>query len=282
MNENYRRRFGDRAHKHLFNGGALTTGTATANFQATADELEKAVIGESARWGDFRVSSPYTQADWQSAVAGKVSSWIPQRGAILLGQLRGANLYPDVDAPSFSPHGGQIAAGTSVSLSAPAGDIYYTLDGSDPMKPGASVLTTVGTTTVLLAESQGGWRHFASHAGLSNSDVVSGHPFYSASDWKHPSFNDSAWQSLTLPAGFGDIGAPPATTTLDFGGDPDNRYITYYFRRQFNVTNAATFTNVTLGVRRDDGIVAYFNGVEVGRSNMPGGVVTPTTTTPSS
>jgi hypothetical protein len=41
------------------------------------------------------------------------------------------------------------------------------------------------------------------------------------------------------------------------------------------------FTSVELRLKRDDGAVVYVNGVEVARSNMPGGTITYLTTTPS-
>jgi hypothetical protein len=64
--------------------------------------------------------------------------------------------------------------------------------------------------------------------------------------------------------GFGD---PHIVTSLHSG------FITYYFRHTFSVTDAASVTALTLRVLRDDGAVVYLNGVEVYRSNMPGGPI---------
>ena len=47
-------RVADRIQKHLFNDGALTVGANTARWLARADQVEAAIIGESARWGDAR------------------------------------------------------------------------------------------------------------------------------------------------------------------------------------------------------------------------------------
>ncbi|MGC6566155.1 MAG: CotH kinase family protein, partial [Akkermansiaceae bacterium] len=90
----YRRAFGDRVHKHLFNNGALTPNSAAETFRLTSDALTKAIIGESARWGDYKIASPYTQATWQNAINGKLNSWIPGRPNVLLNQLRNIDLYP--------------------------------------------------------------------------------------------------------------------------------------------------------------------------------------------
>ncbi|MCP4450478.1 MAG: hypothetical protein GY809_03380, partial [Planctomycetes bacterium] len=50
--EQFRHRFADRVHKHLFNDGTLTPGPASELFSIRANEIEGAVIAESARWGD--------------------------------------------------------------------------------------------------------------------------------------------------------------------------------------------------------------------------------------
>ncbi len=47
----FRRLFGDRVQKHLFNGGALTSSNNVARMQARAAEIDRAIVGESARWG---------------------------------------------------------------------------------------------------------------------------------------------------------------------------------------------------------------------------------------
>ena len=51
------------------------------------------------------------------------------------------------------------------------------------------------------------------------------------------------------------------------------RGIDTYFRREFLASGPATFTNLTVRLLRDDGGVVYLNGVEIFRSNMPGGTV---------
>jgi uncharacterized repeat protein (TIGR01451 family) len=84
--------------------------------------------------------------------------------------------------------------------------------------------------------------------------------------WKNSGFNDSAWSSGPSPLGFGQAGL---TTTV---GGPGVA-ITYYFRRGFQVNNAAGFTSLAVRLRRDDGALVYLNGTEIFRSNMPPGPV---------
>ncbi|HKG98586.1 MAG TPA: metallophosphoesterase family protein, partial [Pyrinomonadaceae bacterium] len=88
--------------------------------------------------------------------------------------------------------------------------------------------------------------------------------------WRAASFNDSTWGSGPAQLGYGD---GDEATTLGFGPDANNKFITSYFRRSFSVTNAALFNALTLRLMRDDGAVVYLNGVEVWRTNMPAGTV---------
>jgi len=94
--------------------------------------------------------------------------------------------------------------------------------------------------------------------------------------WREPGFNDTAWAEGPAELGFGDGGAPefrPEATMVSPGPPPPNRHMTYYFRRRFNVTDAASITNLQARVMRDDGAVVYLNGAEAGRTGMDAGPV---------
>ena len=88
--------------------------------------------------------------------------------------------------------------------------------------------------------------------------------------WRAPAFNDTAWASGPAQLGYGD---GDEATVVSYGPNSGAKYITTYFRRSFNVVNAAAYLNATVRVLRDDGAVIYVNGTEVFRSNMPGGSI---------
>lgn len=138
----YRMRFADRAYEHFFNDGVLTP-EAAANFLWSRKEtIDLAIVVESARWGDAKVSRPRTKDDdWLGQVDYLVNDYFPFRTDIVLNQLRSKNWYPGVDAPVFNQHGGAVDSGFNLVMTAPAGDMYYTLDGSDPRLPGGAVNT---------------------------------------------------------------------------------------------------------------------------------------------
>jgi len=124
----FRREFGDRAQKYLFNGGALTPGPSQARWQQRADEINRAIVAELARW-----VWGTTHATWENAEASALG-WFPQRTSILINQLRNAGLYPQLNAPAFAPYGGLVPPNYSLAITNPnaSGAIYFTTDGSDP------------------------------------------------------------------------------------------------------------------------------------------------------
>jgi hypothetical protein len=130
-NPEYRLRFADHVHKHLFNGGVLTADAAIERFLARAGQIDMAIIAESARWGN----SSLTKSTWQNAVNNEVNNFFPSRAQVVINQFKSKGWYPAVEAPVFNQHGGSIAQGFLLSMSA-SGPVYYTLDGSDPRECG--------------------------------------------------------------------------------------------------------------------------------------------------
>ncbi len=59
-------------------------------------------------------------------------------------------------------------------------------------------------------------------------------------------------------------------TVVGYGPDPNNKYPTTYFRHTFVLTNAAAYNSLAFQLKFDDGGVAYLNGTEILRVNMPG------------
>ena len=62
-NSEYRLRFADRAHFLMFNDGVLTPKVATSIYGLRHMEIDRAIVAESARWGDNRNPDkiPYTR-----------------------------------------------------------------------------------------------------------------------------------------------------------------------------------------------------------------------------
>jgi hypothetical protein len=133
--------FADRVHRAFFNNGPLAAANSIARYQQVVAELPEAIVPESARWGDMHNSSNYTKAHWQNEI-NNVVNWLTQREGHFLNQLRSAGFYPNTAAPTFNQFGGQVPNGFQLTMSAPAGTIYYTLDGSDPRMIGGGLSPT--------------------------------------------------------------------------------------------------------------------------------------------
>jgi hypothetical protein len=132
--------FADQVQKHLFNDGALTPAAAAARWMARSEEIDRAIVGESARWGDNQRAVPYTRdVEWVAERDRLLDKFFPTRTEFMVGQFRNRGLYPRVEAPSFNQHGGVVSGTFDMRISAPEGTIYYTTDGSDPRLPDGTV-----------------------------------------------------------------------------------------------------------------------------------------------
>jgi len=155
----YRLRFADHAHKHLFNGGLLTADAGIERFLARAEQIEMAIIAESARWGN----SWLNKSTWQNAINNEVNSFFPTRSQVVLNQFKNKGWYPSVSAPVFSQHGGSFTGSFPLTMTA-SSTIYYTLDGTDPREHGTGQAlgnlydgpVPLEMTTVVKARALGG------------------------------------------------------------------------------------------------------------------------------
>jgi hypothetical protein len=80
--------------------------------------------------------------------------------------------------------------------------------------------------------------------------------------WRDLAFGDDAWGQGPAPLGYGD--GDEATVTR-----PSGRAPTAWFRHRFTVDDPSRFTELVLGLVRDDGAVVHLNGAEVVRDNVP-------------
>lgn len=87
------------------------------------------------------------------------------------------------------------------------------------------------------------------------------------SSWSEVGFDDSGWASGNAPLGYGD---DSITTIMDDGGNSDDRQVTSYLRRKFNLFGASDVIAAKVRVRRDDGVALYLNGTEIARDNLAG------------
>ena len=141
----------------------------------------------------------------------------------------------------------------------PATDYTYTVEAQDAAgnwsAPSAALAVRTLAGSRSLVTPQTSWTYLSDGSDQGTA-------------WVAPGFDDSTWSTGDAELGYGD--GDEGTSISSLG-------VTSYFRRSFTVTDLAELTGLTLKLQCDDGAVAYLNGVEISRSNLPAGPVTSTT-----
>jgi hypothetical protein len=277
-NAQFRTLFGDRVHRHFSSGGALyvnpdspdwdpahpENNQPAARFAALADLVAQAIVGESARWGDQLNATPYTRDEhWARQRDSLLTNYFPRRSEIVLDQFRTAGLYPHIDAPVFNLPGGRVEPGTELTMEAPSGTIYYTLDGTDPIVPiqveellRIPLVTGDSDKKVLVPTTANGGRVLSS-------------AWRTAAD-----FDDSAWLSGTGGVGYDTGTEYDALIGIDVEDLMRSNVTSAFIRIPFYLRGQTPeqLNFMTLRVRYDDGFVAYLNGVQIAAQNAPANV----------
>src|SRR5262249_12266873 len=94
--------------------------------------------------------------------------------------------------------------------------------------------------------------------------------------WRQLGFDDSSWSGpAATPIGYGD---PVPATIIPGSSAIVPNWLSIFMRKTFVVNSISDFTNLNFEINIDDGYVAWINGIEVGRDNMPGLPGDPVTT----
>lgn len=121
-----------------------------------------------------------------------------------------------------------------------------------------TILIRTNQITSLLINGGANWKYNDTGADL-------------GTNWAQPNYDDSSWSNGLARLGYGD---PATATTVKFGPDATNKFVTTYFRRTFVAPWNAVITNLNFRLARADGVVVWLNGQEVFRTNLPSGPLT--------
>jgi len=86
--------------------------------------------------------------------------------------------------------------------------------------------------------------------------------------WRQPAYDDTAWTVSPAPFFYGD----PYTNAVipgTFLGDMRGNYSSIFLRTEFDVSNVSAIESLLINAQFDDGFIAWVNGFEVLRVNMP-------------
>ncbi len=298
--DEFRLLFADRVYKHCFNDGALSLTVSQARYLEVADWIDKAIVAESARWGDTQMSTPYGNAIQQPNPLTNINhdlyppaphgpgyyftredSWVVERDNVidnyipaiydtgnsyaLLNLLRARDLYPQVDPPEFridgaNQHGGPISSGAVLTMHGSSNQAVIYYT-LDDTDPRIPAVASSQQGDVFDLVSEQTPKRVLVPTGDIGSAWTGGEPY-----------DDTSW-----PAGTGGVGYETSSGYESLIG-VDVREPMYavntscYIRIPFLMTEERleNLGSLTLNVRYDDGFVAYINGVEVARSMFTG------------
>ncbi len=296
--EEFRLLFADRFYKHCFNDGALSVTASQDRYRRVAGWIDKAIVAESARWGDVKASTPYGSQIQQPNPLDDINhelyppvphgpnyyftreeSWVVERDNVidnyipaihntansyaLIKVLRAWSLYPGIDPPVFNvngvpQHGGDIATPAALTMTNPNASGTIYVT-LDGTDPRVPGTRSVQTEPgTLVAEDA------AKRVLVPQSDIGAG--------WRNQPFKDSGWIS-----GTGGVGYERSSGFTPYFGINVNSQMygvntSCYIRVPFTLTAAdlQNLSDLTLKVRYDDGFIAYLNGVEVARDMFAG------------
>ncbi len=242
QNAEFRLEFADHVQRHFFNNGALSPEAAAARYQELATLIDRAIVGESARWGDSSRASPYTRDnEWVAERDRLMNQYFPQRTDVVLNQLRAVGLYPNVGVPEFNQHGGNVLWGFGLTMTAEAGgNVNY-------------------DESVLLPE-------FTDASYFVPVDDALG------TTWTTTTFADGAWSTGETGIGFENAPADYRTLikTRVKPAEANTNAKSILLRIPFTVDSLADIDKLTLRMKYDDGFVAYLNGQRIVDRNFSG------------
>ncbi len=296
--EEFRLLFADRFYKHCFNGGALSVAGSQDRYRRIASRIDKAIVAESARWGDVQMSTPYgndiqqpnpltdinhilyppaphgpdyyfTREDsWVVERDNVISNYIPAihnpaNSYALVNVLGKEGLYPAIEPPVFHinetpQHGGHVSLGDVLTMANP--------------NAGGVIYYTLDGADPRVPGTRSGQvdadalvpEDAAKRVFIPRSDI--------GQSWRNQPYDDGLWIS-----GSGGVGYERSSGFAPFFGINVNSQMynvntSCYVRIPFNLTagDLQNLTTLTLKVRYDDGFIAYLNGVEVARDMFAG------------
>ncbi len=277
-NKSFRLLFADRIQQLCFNGGLLTPGSATDRWNIRSAQVEAAIPAEAARWGDYRRDVHQFQTSGPFDLYNYDNYWVPQRRYMLdtyfpdrtsafLNQLRGAGLFPNLDAPDFfvngNPYPGYLVEkGDELTMTSREGMIYYTTNGKDPVDwgflesgPGMELITEDALKYVKVPKENVGeqWK----------SD-----PDYDVSSWVECS-GAPGGIGYEFESGYEDLITLDVSADMhETGTEPNN---SCYIRIPFTIEpgDLDNMDALYLNIWYDDGFMAFLNGTLVAKNNAP-------------
>jgi hypothetical protein len=229
--------------------------------QAIESELPKHVErwkGRTSSYGDALSSVD----DWSNAVSA-LSTFVAQRPAALLKDLEnyGFDGTSALSLGVFPKNSGTLSLNGLIVPHSENNGLYLNNVPVQLMaanRPGYEFVGWSEAEMVKLIQKGASWKYFDGGLALESS-------------WKTSTYDDASWSVGMAQLGYGD---GDEATEIGYGSDISDKHMTTYFRKTISITAAQKANSqIVLNLLCDDGGVAYLNGVEVLRKNMPSGSI---------
>lgn len=126
-------------------------------------------------------------------------------------------------------------------------------------------VTLVSASAAPFVTTNSTWKYLKGTAEASSPDRTA---------WRTNNFNDASWLTGQAPFYYeNDPGSATAFTGNTALSDMNGNYSCIFLRQKFTVTNLAAISQLQLSALSDDGFIAWLNGKEIARFNLPTGVV---------
>lgn len=265
-NEGYKKYFGRKMADLLF-----TTFNAERMIGEIEDhqhQIEAAIPAHVQRWqgtsgtGNYSNIKAISSVDYWLSEIEKVKTFAQARPAVILSDLTNygfENSLP-LTVQTLPANSGKI---TFNGLTVPLNNCEGAYPANEPIqlvaeaKPGFRFLGWQSSSSNTLIPKESTWKFFDKGINLGNT-------------WQALAFDDSGWSSGQAELGYGD---GDEKTTIAYGPNSENKYITTYFRKSFSISNKDLMQSLTFNLKCDDGAVVYLNGHEIGRYNLPSGTI---------
>jgi hypothetical protein len=153
----FRQFFRDRVWQTFTAEGSLTPQRNAARWTTRQQELDHAIVAESARWGDARREPPFTRENnWLPEMAWVANYWASNHTRVIE-RFRRVNLWPLLAAPSANRSSGFFTNNVELTLTHTnvSGVLWFTLDNTDPRAvtggPAATAQRYAGPLTISTA-----------------------------------------------------------------------------------------------------------------------------------
>jgi hypothetical protein len=236
----------------------FSTEYINASIDGLAARIREAQARNFVRWAERSANGGQYSGGvpgWEGEVA-HLKGWLQRRVDWIDEQF--------LQRPILTRNSGVVDPGFELVLSSTEGQVFFTTDGSDPRAPGGAPSTSATVfdggpvDEVLLPE------------------IVAPASYLVPSDdslslaWTQPDFDDTGWTAGLSGIGFESVGGdlePGVTTDIRNGMLSVNA--SCYMRFEFDFDNRENINSLMLGMKYDDGFIAYLNGVEVARDRAP-------------